>query len=84
MEIRLHPEKEAQLAKIAAQRGLRTDELAQQVLSHYLEDDTRFIEAVNQGTRELVFSGLPYIDVYRIQHQVVELPRIYHGAQDWP
>ena len=49
MEIRLHPEKEAQLAQIAARRGLNTDELAQQVLSHYLEDDTRFIEAVNLG-----------------------------------
>ena len=49
MEIRLQPDKEAQLAQIAAQRGLKTDELAQQVLSHYLEDDTRFIEAVNIG-----------------------------------
>ena len=49
MEIRLHPEKEAQLAQIAAQQGLKTDELARQVLSHYLEEDTRFIEAVNIG-----------------------------------
>jgi predicted transcriptional regulator len=49
MEIRLHPEKEAQLAEIAAQRGLKTHELAQQELSHYWEDDTRFIEAVNLG-----------------------------------
>lgn len=36
------------------------------------------------GTRELVFSGLPYIVVYRIQDQIVEIMRIYHGAQDWP
>jgi predicted transcriptional regulator len=49
MEVRLQPEKEAWLAEIAAQRGLKTDQLAQQVLSHYLEDDTRFIEAVNIG-----------------------------------
>jgi len=49
MEVRLQPGKEAQLAEIAAQRGLKTDELAQQVLSHYLEDGTRFIEAVNIG-----------------------------------
>ena len=49
MEVRLQPEKEAQLARIAAQRGLKTDELAQQILSRYLEDDTRFIEAVNLG-----------------------------------
>lgn len=49
MEIRLQPEKEAQLAQIAAQRGLKTDELAEQVLSQYLADDKRFIEAVNLG-----------------------------------
>jgi hypothetical protein len=39
MEISLQPEKEAQLAQIAAQRGLKTDELAQEVLSRYREDD---------------------------------------------
>jgi predicted transcriptional regulator len=49
MEVRLQPEKEAHLAQIAAQRGLNPDELVQQVLSRYLEDDQRFIEAVNVG-----------------------------------
>ena len=49
MEVRLQPAKEEQLAQIAAQRGLKPDELAQQVLSKYLEDDSRFIEAVNLG-----------------------------------
>lgn len=49
MEVPLQPEKEAQLAKIAAQRGLKTDELAQQVISQYLQDGTRFVEAVNLG-----------------------------------
>jgi toxin ParE1/3/4 len=37
-----------------------------------------------EGTRELVFPGLPYIVVYTVQDQIVELLRIYHGAQDWP
>jgi predicted transcriptional regulator len=49
MELRLQPEKEAQLAEIAAQKGLDPDELARLVLSRYLEDDTHFIEAVNIG-----------------------------------
>lgn len=49
MEVRLQPEKEEQLAQIAAQRGLDPDELAQQVLSRYLEDDPHFVEAVNLG-----------------------------------
>jgi predicted transcriptional regulator len=49
MEVHLQPEKEAQLAEIAAQRGLDPDELAQHVLSRYLEDDTNFVAAVNLG-----------------------------------
>ena len=36
------------------------------------------------GTRELIFPGLPYIVVYQIKEQSVEVIRIYHGAQDWP
>jgi toxin ParE1/3/4 len=35
-------------------------------------------------TRELVFSGLPYLAVYRIHKNAVEILRILHGAQDWP
>jgi predicted transcriptional regulator len=49
MEVHLQPEKEAQLAQIAAQRGIDPDELVRHVLTRYLEDDTRFIEAVNLG-----------------------------------
>jgi plasmid stabilization system protein ParE len=37
-----------------------------------------------EGTRELAFPGLPYIAVYRIAGQTIEVSRIYHGAQDWP
>jgi toxin ParE1/3/4 len=36
------------------------------------------------GTRELVFPGLPYLAVYRIGEEVVEIDRILHGAQKWP
>jgi predicted transcriptional regulator len=49
MEVRLQPDKEAQLAQVAAQRGLNPDELVQQVLSRYLEGDAHFMEAVNLG-----------------------------------
>ena len=34
-------------------------------------------------TRELVLSGLPYVAVYRIHRDAVEVLRILHGAQDW-
>lgn len=33
-------------------------------------------------TRELVFSRLPYLAVYRIHRDAVEIVRIFHGAQD--
>jgi addiction module RelE/StbE family toxin len=36
------------------------------------------------GRRELVFPPLPYIVVYRVTEQAVEISRIFHGAQDWP
>ena len=37
-----------------------------------------------EGTRELVFSGLPYIVIYRIRIDSIEVLRVYHGAQNWP
>ena len=37
-----------------------------------------------EGTRELLFPSLPYIAVYRVREQSVEVLRIYHCAQDRP
>jgi addiction module RelE/StbE family toxin len=34
------------------------------------------------GTREILFPPLPYIAVYRVKEQTVEVVRIYHSAQD--
>jgi toxin ParE1/3/4 len=34
-------------------------------------------------TRELLFAGLPYLAVYRLRGESVEVLRIVHGAQDW-
>jgi toxin ParE1/3/4 len=36
------------------------------------------------GTRELVLVPLPYIVVYRVRPDAVEIVRIYHSAQNWP
>ena len=35
------------------------------------------------GTRELVLVPLPYIVVYFVKEEAVEILHIYHGAQDW-
>lgn len=34
------------------------------------------------GTRELVFQPLPYIAVYRVKQDAVEILRIYHAARN--
>lgn len=36
------------------------------------------------GTRELVVPGLPYIMVYRITAESVDILRVFHSAIDWP
>ena len=36
------------------------------------------------GTREFVLSGLPYVIVYRLQGEAIEVVRILHGKQRWP
>jgi toxin ParE1/3/4 len=37
-----------------------------------------------EGTRELVLSRLPYIVVYRVKDNDVEILHIYHDAQHRP
>ena len=34
------------------------------------------------GTREILFPPLPYVAVYRVKEQTIEVMRIYHSAQD--
>jgi plasmid stabilization system protein ParE len=36
------------------------------------------------GRRELTFAPLPYIAVYQVKPDAIEISRIFHGAQDWP
>lgn len=36
-----------------------------------------------QETRELVIAHSPYIVVYRLLPEAVEILRIWHGARDW-
>jgi toxin ParE1/3/4 len=36
------------------------------------------------GTREILFPPMPYIAVYRLKNETVEVLRIYHGARQRP
>ena len=37
-----------------------------------------------KGTRELVVNRTPFIVVYRIKGEIVQILRVLHGAQQWP
>lgn len=36
----------------------------------------------DEDTRETLFAPLPYVAIYRVKEQTIEVLRIYHGAQD--
>ena len=36
------------------------------------------------GTRELVVTPLPYIIVYGVEAQMVNILRVIHTSEDWP
>jgi toxin ParE1/3/4 len=37
-----------------------------------------------EGTREAVVPRAPYIVVYRVSEQTVEIVGVWHGARQWP
>ena len=49
MEVHVTGELEAKLAQSAAQQGRNPDDLVQDVLTSYFEEEARFIEAVKRG-----------------------------------
>jgi addiction module RelE/StbE family toxin len=36
------------------------------------------------GTREITVAGLPFVIIYRVRNEAIEILRILHGAQQWP
>jgi addiction module RelE/StbE family toxin len=36
------------------------------------------------GTRELVILRTPYLVPYRVQGDLIEILRVFHGARSWP
>ncbi len=49
MRVHFTPELEAKLAQSAAQQSRNPDELVQQVVARYFDEESRSIEAVNRG-----------------------------------
>ena len=36
------------------------------------------------GTRELVVPGTPYLIPYRVEGDLIQILRVFHGAREWP
>ena len=53
MEVRFPPETEAKLTHSAAQQGRAPDEIAQEIVTRYFEEESRFVEAVKRGENAL-------------------------------
>lgn len=66
-------------------------EAARQVIKGIYDGCTSLKSFPNRGRisrikdrRELVSPPSPYIVVYRVKADAVEISRIYHSAKDWP
>ncbi len=86
------------LRRAIADRDAQLDYIAQDNPRAAIEQGDRIAHQVGQliqhpqmgregrkhGTRELVISRTPFIVIYRIQGERIELLRVLHGAQRWP
>ena len=36
------------------------------------------------NTREMIISGLPFVIIYRVGQEAIEVARILHTSQQWP
>ena len=62
----------------------RTGERIESATSKLLQQPEMGRKGEVPGTRELVIPGLPYIVVYRVQSDKVQILRIFHSKQKWP
>lgn len=53
MEIILSPDKEAQLSRAASARGQEIEAFVKSVISEYLRDEDRIVEAIKAGFAQL-------------------------------
>lgn len=65
----------------AARRARDAIQVAAELLAEYPH---RGRPGRNEGTRELVVTGFPYIIVYRVREATIRMLRVLHGSQNWP
>ena len=53
MEVHFNPDLQARLTQRANQQGRKPDEVVQDVVAHYFEEEDRFVAAVQRGEAAL-------------------------------
>jgi toxin ParE1/3/4 len=91
MRIRWTPAAAADLEKISAYLTKRFPQYRQQTIRKLYEtiqllknSPRRGRTGREAGTRELLFPPMPYVAVYRLHSDCIEVLRIYHTSQDRP
>ena len=91
MEVRWSPEAADDLERIVGHIRRENPRAARTVADRIFQRCASLETFPNRGrigriaqTRELVLAPLPFIIVYRVQWDAVEIVRIYHTSQDWP
>lgn len=68
MEVQFPPEIQARLAERAARQRLNPDEVVQDVVSRYFEEEDRYTEAVKRG--EAALEGGDYLTHEQVGHKL--------------
>ena len=91
MELRWTENAAADLERISNYLFEQTPERAAELAQRIYDAPAELLKFPHRGrpgkkreTRELVLSSLPYLIVYRITGETVQILRILHGAQKWP
>jgi toxin ParE1/3/4 len=92
MQIRWSPSAALDLERICERIEVDNPEAARRVARAIFDGCSRLADFPQLGRastrlfgrRELIFPPLPYILVYVVKHDAVEISRIFHAAQDWP
>jgi toxin ParE1/3/4 len=91
MTVRWSPEAAADFDSIIAYLMEQSPSTAERI-AHTIYDAVSSLEIFSNrgrpgrvgGTRELVLAPLPYVVVYRVLSDIVEISRVLHGSQRWP
>jgi toxin ParE1/3/4 len=91
MEIRWSPEAAADFAAVVEYIHKENPSAGDRV-AHAIYDSAGSLESFPnrgrpgriEGTRELVMAPLPFILIYRVKREAVEIVRVLHGFQRWP